>query len=191
VAPPAAEPRQDVEGERQDLQRQEHEDQVVGRGDQDHPSGRERDQRVELAAVPLGIAARLVGVVDAPERRHDHQDHGGEHHEPVHRHRVAQHERGAGPVPELHRDDAGRGKADQHDREVHFAPAPARERFVEHADDPGAPQEQLGHDRLHHEFRRRDRRARIGRLGEQRQDVHDHGLVPSAACSVPAGATVV
>src|SRR5262249_2249837 len=134
----------------------EHDDQVVRRGDQDHPGRREERERGELAAVGHGITRDVVRVQDHAERRRDEQDHARDDGEPVDRHGVPQDVRGTAPVPQRDRRDAGGNETDERDREVHAGRGPPGERLVEHPDDRERAQEQLREDRTELDRRRRD-----------------------------------
>ena len=125
VAPPAAEPGQHVQRQRQDLQRDEHDDQVVRGRDQHHPGRREQHERIELPAEGEAPARGLVRVVDTAEGRGDHEHDRRDDREPVGGDRVAEDRRVAAPVPELDRGDPGAGEPRQRERQMDGARAPS------------------------------------------------------------------
>jgi hypothetical protein len=103
-----AEPGEDVEGEGQDLEGQEHHDEVGGRGDQAHARQGEQQQRVELAPALAG-PLEVVEAVDDGDGSDGEQDQPGDHGELVGGDHPPQDVRGAVPAPQQ---QAGHGCAE-------------------------------------------------------------------------------
>ena len=95
LGPLVVEGGQHVERDRQDLEAQEHDDQVVGLAHEDGPGRRDHGQHVQLG--PLGPLPLEVALGHQGRERHGHgHEHGDEHAEPVDHHRVG--DRRVGPA---------------------------------------------------------------------------------------------
>ena len=176
---------QDVERQRQDLERQEDQDQV-GRGrDQRHPGGGEQDQRVELPAIRIARTREVVRAEQQPHPGDPEQQQPRDHREAIDRDHPAHHGRRAVPVPERERRQRGRDQAGERQREVPQPLGLRSHRLVEQAEDRHAAEEQLGEDRRELELRRGDHGSAPVRLHDARgadvgdvigRHVRDHSL---------------
>ena len=176
---------QDVERQRQDLERQEHQDQV-GRGrDQRHPGGGEQDQRVELPAIRIARTREVVRAEQQPHPGDPEQQQPRDHREAIDRDHPAHHGRRAVPVPQRERRQRGRDQAGERQREVPQPLGLRSHRLVEQAEDRHAAEEQLGEDRRELELRRGDHGSAPVRLHDARgadvgdvigRHVRDHSL---------------
>jgi hypothetical protein len=192
----AGQPGQQVQRQAQHLQRHEHDEQVVGGGEQHHPADGEAGQRVDLGLHPFG--RRQLAVPDAAgghrrggderrARRVQRTFAEQEHRQRTQRRdrrleeqgRAVDGERAAGGdllgAGEQQRGHEGAHRADQRDGHLHRVPhGPGRERLDQDPDRGGAEDEQ----------QRRERRVGDGRGG----DGPHQSLPPfGTAGLVPAG----
>ena len=158
---PAVERGEHVQRDRQDLEREEHDDQVVRGGHHEHPERREDDQREIFGSFEL-LAPQVRDRHEQRHRRRDHHDDAEEHAEAVDAHHAAH--RGDRPVvADVHPlpcerprggEDPGRGD----DEPGHRRPrSPPQHRADHHDDERGAPEGDLGRDRQPVDRRRPDR----------------------------------
>ena len=167
---PVGEARQHVQGEREDLQRKEHHDQVGGRRDQCHARGREQHQRIELPALVLRRSREVVRAVEQADRGDRDEQEPRHHRVAVGRHRAGQDRGSARPVPQGVRGVRGAAQPNERQGQVDAPLRPGRERLVHHRDEPGADQDHLGQDRQPLDVRRGDR--------DGGSDDADHGVAP-------------
>ena len=112
------EPREQVEREGEDLEREEDQDEVARGGDERHPRGREQQQRVVLAA-GLARPVQVVRRQQDPERRRGQDDQAEVHREAIGGDHPAEHDAGPLPGPERERRRRGAGhpgQTQQHER---------------------------------------------------------------------------
>ena len=149
-----------VERDRQDLERDEDHDEVVGRGHRDHAERREQHQREVLG--PFEVFALHVGHRDEQrERGRAHDDDAEEHAEAVDAHHPGHGAHGtvvadALPLPEQHharRDDTRRGERVRNRR---GRGAAAQQRARQHDEHRGGAERDLGRDREPVDVRRGD-----------------------------------
>ncbi len=144
-ADPSRRSREHVQRQGQDLEREEHRDQV-GRGrDQRHPGRREEDERIELWS-ELPRALEVVVAEQQAERRHAEQDQAHDHREPIGGHGAGEHRQPAVPVPEHERGSRSAGDAGHRDEQEGERLDAPDHRSPEQHQDARADEDQLGHD---------------------------------------------
>ena len=137
-----AQPGQHVDGERQDLERDEDDQQVDGGGHHHHAADGEQRQRVVLAGRQLLPLDHVV--------REQHRQHADDAERDVDEEReivgADDAEAAAVGAPEEHRGDGGAGEADQAEPGNRHALARLAEGFREHRGGPGQRDDQQRND---------------------------------------------